>query len=326
MIADVSSPLPDDAALARVLSAMLAEQGHDGGNVSVIDRQPSIQGTFPKEVVTCRIEGVGERQLFCKYEAGVEHNAHGHRGGVCYESLVYRYLLGSQQLVRPRLVGTHRDRRTDSTWLVLEYLDDCDRVKKSKDPEAMVLAARWIGKFHARNQHRTSSPEACFLSRFGRDYLVGWARRAVYWNSSTSAPAAWLTDLAERFEILADCLLESPSTIVHGEYYPNNIMYGDGCVYPVDWESAAISAGEIDVASLTEGWPDDVATECALEYARARWSEGPPAMYETRLQIARVYTQLRWLGDDEFGRYLAPGGWRLEHLRALVTAMDRTSD
>ena len=49
-------------------------------------------------------------------------------------------------------------------------------------------------------------------------------------------------------------LLAAPRTMIHGEFYPGNILYEKGRICPVDWESAAIAAGELDLAALTEGW------------------------------------------------------------------------
>jgi hypothetical protein len=59
-------------------------------------------------------------------------------------------------------------------------------------------------------------------------------------------------------------------------------------IYPVDWESAAVAAGEIDLAALTEGWPPGFVEQCELEYQRARWPEGPPTGFERRLAAAPV--------------------------------------
>ena len=91
-------------------------------------------------------------------------------------------------------------------------------------------------------------------------------------------------------------LLAPPQTVIHGEYYPQNVLAQEGVIYPVDWESAAVAAGEIDLASLTEGWPAEFARRCEEEYALARWPEGAPPEFERTLAVARLYFPLRWLG------------------------------
>jgi hypothetical protein len=69
-------------------------------------------------------------------------------------------------------------------------------------------------------------------------------------------------------------------------------------IYPVDWESAAVAVGEIDLAALTEGWPQAFVQQCELEYQRARWPDGPSTCFERRLAAARLYLQFRWLGSE----------------------------
>jgi thiamine kinase-like enzyme len=87
--------------------------------------------------------------------------------------------------------------------------------------------------------------------------------------------------------------------VIHGEYYPaKNILYAAGIVCPVDWESAAIAAGEIDLAALTEGWSADAARECEHQYQRNRWPWGAPADFEQTLGAARLYLAFRWLGEE----------------------------
>jgi thiamine kinase-like enzyme len=72
-------------------------------------------------------------------------------------------------------------------------------------------------------------------------------------------------------------LLEPPLTIIHGEYYGRNILVQDGVIYPVDWELAAMAAGEIDLASLTDQWPSSITEQCEVAYQQARWPQGTPA-------------------------------------------------
>jgi Phosphotransferase enzyme family len=117
---------------------------------------------------------------------------------------------------------------------------------------------------------------------------------------------------AQRFEDVVPLLLDCPLTIIHGEYYPPNILWREEVIYPVDWESAAVAAGEIDLAALTEGWPPGFVEQCELEYQRARWPEGPPTGFERRLAAARLYLHFRWLGSETDR---APSLWRFEQLR-----------
>jgi thiamine kinase-like enzyme len=97
---------------------------------------------------------------------------------------------------------------------------------------------------------------------------------------------------------MAEELASNPLTVIHGEYYPKNILVrAQTEIVPVDWESAAIGPGEIDLASLIEGWPEDSRAACRRAYLGARWDGGCPDEFERRLASARMYFALRWLGD-----------------------------
>ena len=103
--------------------------------------------------------------------------------------------------------------------------------------------------------------------------IAGFARNKF----ATATDRRRLAGLATTFEERASELTSAPQTIIHGEYYPKNILVREGEIFPVDWESAAVAAGEIDLASLTEGWPEEDKRVCQAEYCAARWPNGAPA-------------------------------------------------
>ena len=81
-------------------------------------------------------------------------------------------------------------------------------------------------------------------------------------------------------------------TIIHGDYYRNNVLLSDGNIHPVDWEQAAIGLGELDLACLTFRWPAEIAQQCELEYQKSRWPQGSPADFEIALNAARLVRYL----------------------------------
>jgi hypothetical protein len=280
----------------------------------VLHREPCLWGTFTKEIVTCRFEDGAERRLLCKYEAGRNHNCYGHRGGVPYEAEVYQHVLPAAQLSAPTFWGIHTEPGLCETWLILEYLDRSRRVKTSA--ASMAAAAQWIGRFHTFNEGRLSSPSLSFLTKYDAEYYLGWARRTLLFADELHRGFPWLSRLCQRFEERVDCLLKPPVTVIHGEYAPRNVLIRDGLVYPVDWESAAIGPGEIDLAALTEGWPAETVRECDREYQQARWPEGSPPGFEHALDAARLYLQFRWLGDRPEWTADRDSQWRFEYLRS----------
>jgi hypothetical protein len=182
-------------------------------------------------------------------------------------------------------------------WLILEYFRKCLRVEDSPDPAVLAAAARWLGRFHRTNEALCSAASFPFLNRHNAEYYLGWADRTSLFAGELHQRFPWLPTLCRRSEEILAALLEPPATVIHGEYYPNNILFHHRMVYPVDWEATAVAVGEIDLTSLTEGWPPEFVAEAEAAYCSTRWPEGPPADFEPKLEAARLYWLFRWLGD-----------------------------
>jgi hypothetical protein len=312
-----ASLFPDMPTLTRGLSSVLGEGGAVTAGVDVVDRQPSGQGTFPKEIITCRRGDGTELRVFCKYGSDcTSHNCHGHRGGVAYEAAVYRDVLARSRASTPRFFGTYTEGGAALTWLVLEYLPDGIRLARAAERQAMPSAARWIGRFHAEQQARRAAGAGPSLLTYDAGYYQGWARRTDEFAGDLHLRFPWLGTLCRRFTQSAAALLESVPTVIHGEYYPaKNILYSRCTIYPVDWESAAVGAGEIDLATLTERWPPEVVRDCEQQYRRTRWPGGGPPDFERRLGAARLYVGFRWLGEAPEETRHQSKLWRFEELR-----------
>lgn len=248
--------------------------------------------------MTCRLGGAPRPvRLFVKYGTRRFDGVYGHRGDLAYEAEVYRAVLGPLRLSTPALYGIHRDPRSGAPWLILEYLDGGTRASWMRSPRAMVDAARWIGTFHAANARRWRSPPLAFLRRYDAPYYVGWARRASRLLRPFRARYPWAAPLCRRSEVLLPRLERAPQTVIHGEYFGQNILYQRSRSRPMDWQSTAVAPGEIDLAALTHSWPAPVAAACVRAYRRSRWPHGAPEGFGRTLELARLYTDVRWLGD-----------------------------
>ena len=137
-----------------------------------------------------------------------------------------------------------------------------------------------------------------FLKRYDPRYYRGWAQRTLEFSRPLHPRFPWLIRLCKSEEWFAP-LLASPPTVIHGEFYAKTVLVRDQSVFMVDWESAAIAAGEIDLAALTEGkhWPEIVVSQCESAYINARWPEGAPSNFEETLDAAKIYLHFRWLGE-----------------------------
>jgi len=292
------SEFPDIDSLTAGLTTVLTGSVSSLCPVTILHREAHVyRSTLPSEVVTCRLKDGRILRLFCKYSGGQNYESHGHRGGVVREAEVYRRVLGHSGNSVPRFYGTYADVTRGQTWLILEYVDDF--LRAHEEPGSLIACAQWIGQFHAACESLVAEPQVSFLLSYDKKYYLGWARRASRFAGPLHQRFPWLDSLCRRFEDFTEVLLACRKTVIHGEFYPKNILVRDSVIYPVDWESAAFGAGEIDLAALTDGWTDDIAEECEVAYCKARWSEGRPSDFGQRLDAAKAYLSFRWLGDNQ---------------------------
>ncbi len=137
--------LPNLQTLTHGINSMFNDDKAIEDQVTVLAREPnSYASTFPSEIVTCQLADGSELRLLCKYMAGHNHNAYGHRGGTTYEAEVYRQLLQPLPISTPTFYGAHKDAITGEMWFILEYFNKTSRVEDSSDPAVMREAARWL--------------------------------------------------------------------------------------------------------------------------------------------------------------------------------------
>jgi Phosphotransferase enzyme family len=281
---------PRGDALLVGLNTALRDNNHGTSITAVLDRhQNPYASTFPSEAVSCRFEDGREATLLCKYIS-----ADGRSG---YESAVYQYVLQPLSCSVPTFYGTYADPTNGAQWLILQDLDGCLRINQGPQPQTVALAAQWVGRFHAVNEARVADPSLAFVRSLDAQYHARQSRRTIDSSKAWQETFPWLVPLCHTFDDLAGRLDEQPQTVIHGEFYPENVLFLGGRVYPVDWETAAVGAGEIDLACITEGWTLRAAQACEQAYVEARWPEGPPPEFHERLELARLLIQLRWLAN-----------------------------
>ncbi|MFN2467145.1 MAG: phosphotransferase [Gaiellaceae bacterium] len=284
---------PHDELLAAGLRTVLCR-----GTLTVEHRcANAYESTFPSEIVTCRLDDGSRIRLFCKYGVSEYTSGFGHRRGVALEAAVYRDILSETSLTSPRFYGAH-DGGRGSTWLVLGYLDDSERLNHSPDSEAALSrAARWSAEFHAAGRAALSRRSVrAALVEYDEPYYLGWAGRATSAWKTSAAPARGFVELRAHYLAAIPRLLDAAKTVIHGEFVPANILLAEASVYPVDWESAAIAPGEIDLAALTYRWPDHLSMPARRVYEQARLADGWAAEADV-FAAARLYWVFRWLGD-----------------------------
>ena len=315
---------PDTNSLTTGLRTVFHNIRQIDGDLKILDRQPNVYAsTFPSEIVTCQTSEANRFQLFCKYAAGYHHDSYGHRGGVEYEASIYRHFLQSLVALAPMFYGFYRNESSGDRWLFLEYLSKSERLSLMEIPPIfpVVHVAHSFGRFHAASQSILCEHSLEPMILYDTDYYRGWARRTRHFSSFLQDRFHWIVPLCQEFERHVTELIMSPTAVIHGECYPDNILIQNGMTYLVDWESAAIAPGEIDLVTLTEGWNDELVHECEHAYQAARWPIGAPGEFERRLNLAKVYVQLRWLGDRLNWTIDQEDSWRFEKLYGVGTQL-----
>lgn len=266
--------------------------------VAVLHREPNVyRSTFPSEVATCAFDDGVERQLFIKrYVPGI-HDGFGYWRGGPYEGRIYDDVLARLNAGTPRLFGSWSDPATGHTFLALEYVAGL-RLDRS-EPTCLVHAARWLAALHRDGTPIASAHPS--VRAYDEAYFRGWSTRTLRRVGDLRPEATWIEPVIRRFDDeMVPRLLAAEPVFIHGELYPENVIVDGDRLCVVDWQSAAIGPGVIDLASVIEGhWPPDLVRESRDVYARAVSPEGDVARIEDELAAARLYWSMRWLGADE---------------------------
>jgi hypothetical protein len=319
---DPASPFlfPDLPALTNGLTALLKDSGLTAGPVTILDRDPNeMVSTFASEIITCRLNDGEEKRLFCKYTSGRSHHPPDARLGVAYEAEVYQHVLRGLPLPVPGYYGHYHQPDNGECWLVLEWLDKSLEICFTTD--VLPAAAAWAGRFHALAEERLQREPLVFLRRYDADYYAAWSQRLLRLAEPLPAQHAWVRKVCRRYEELVPVLTAAPATIIHGEYTPENVLLHDGRVLPIDWESAAVAPGEIDLAILPWEWDDDTIRACRASYVKARWPDGPPSAHVETLRAAQLYAVLHWLTGSTEWQAPEEATTHLQELRSVAESL-----
>jgi thiamine kinase-like enzyme len=137
---------------------------------------------------------------------------------------------------------------------------------------------------------------------------------------------AWL---ARNHESVVDILTSLPRTIIHGEFYPSNILVDestpDGRISVIDWEMAAVGPAVTDLAALTGGSlepSDQAAIVASYSHSRPNGSlETPASLGSEALACARLQLAVQWLGWSR--DWSPPEEQRHDWLREAVEVGER---
>jgi len=202
-----------------------------------------------------------------------------------------RILVGAG--IGPRCLVTVADPTAAQFWLITEKVRGVE-LWQVGDLGVWEDVLRWLAAFHAAYADHEAQ---LLLDHPGLPVLNAawfgeWTSRAMSALETSSIDRSGRLRRALTGIDLAAELGALPRTFVHGEFYSSNVIVGDSpegtTVHPVDWETAALGTGLLDVAAITSGW--DPCTERQLVSAY-----GALAGRERDLLLTRLHLALRWI-------------------------------
>ncbi|MDP1846438.1 MAG: hypothetical protein Q8K79_01500 [Solirubrobacteraceae bacterium] len=181
----------------------------------------------------------------------------------------------------------------ERVWLFLELVDGVP-LWQADGLAAWEATARWLARMHA-----APVPQGVHLLRYDAAHLRRWVDRALAMSSDDlGAVRAPALRAVQR-------LAAWPAAFVHGELYASNVLVQQTVrgprVRPVDWETAGIGPGLLDLAALTAGdWPGDRRARVVAAYRDALPATAAGPEFRAALDAARLLVALQWLGwsDD----------------------------
>jgi Ser/Thr protein kinase RdoA (MazF antagonist) len=228
------------------------------------------------------------------------------------EGEVYRTLLAPRGL-GPPVHGVVDDPAVGRHWLFLGRAPGVELYQVG-DLETWAEVARWLARFHGRfhaDEVARSLAETGVLIHHDAVLFRRWLERArSFADTEGRAGAATSQALLDRVERIhpevSRVLLSQPPTLLHGEFYPSNVLVRVGTrgvdVVPVDWEMAGWGPGLLDLAALVAGgWSEAERSWLSLAYLEGLEEAGgtePPASdaFLEAVACARLQLAVQWMG------------------------------
>ncbi len=215
---------------------------------------------------------------------------------------MYRQVLRWVPLGTAAFYGAVTRVQPERNWLFLERVEGRELYQVG-DFEIWQQVARWLAGMHTHFREQASAYQGEVpLLVHDAAYYHKWMMRARQFADGRQS-AAEIEWLAQRHDQVVDHLLALRPTLLHGEFYPSNVLVVPQAnslrVCPVDWEMAAIGPGLMDLGALVAGqWSEQERLDLASAYYDTlptprewTWEEFLEGLDYCQLQIA-----IQWLG------------------------------
>jgi aminoglycoside phosphotransferase (APT) family kinase protein len=299
-----------DEQLHTALHRLLADHfGREREIVSLSRRLAPYRASFHLEEVDLRLDGGTRLDLVFKDLGQQLETARRVKPQFLYnprrEIDAYRAILAHERLGTPICYGTVVEPCDSQYWLFIERIEGT-RLRELGEFSTWELAARWVAALHVEYAPQANQLQGqTHLLKYDREYMALWIERARQVSGIDPTTVGQIEWLAQRYDAIVERLATLPVTLIHGEFYPSNIMVRNTAsgvsLSPVDWEMAALGPGLLDLAAITSGsW----SKRKAVALARAYYDVARHAYTEIRsfkqfmyaLDCCRLYHAVQWLG------------------------------
>jgi Phosphotransferase enzyme family len=236
-------------------------------------------------------------------------DAHASKPGFLYdprrETGVYRAILAPNG-IGPACYAATAEPKPARNWLLLEKVPGVE-LWQIGELGVWERVAAWLAAFHGRfagraRELREASPQ---LLEFSASWFRSWCERADAALASSGDPRApRLREALRGYQTVIGDLAGLPTTFVHGELYPSNVLVERDRqpprICPIDWEMAGVGTGLIDLAALVGGWDADERRRLIAAYRdalpQAEAVIGDRRTLPMDLARCRLHLALQWLG------------------------------
>jgi Ser/Thr protein kinase RdoA (MazF antagonist) len=297
--------------------------------VGLVRRASRYRTSFPLEELDVTLEGGETLSLVCKRLGWRELAEEARLAKPEFlhdprrEPAVYAEVLAPHRL-GPRCYGSAIDARRERYWLFLERVAGRELYQVG-DLTLWRATAAWLAEMHAKlaeDLERHAARGRLLL--YDESYYRRWIVRAREFAAAAgdrerSRALDWI---GRCYDAVVAGLLELPRTVLHGELYASNVLVsGEPTaprVCPVDWETAAVGPGAVDLAALVSGgWNEEERQAIVAAY---RATAGNRTLVPEQLALARLHLAVQWLGWAP-PEWVPPEGQRHDWLgEALVLA------
>jgi Ser/Thr protein kinase RdoA (MazF antagonist) len=242
-----------------------------GAPVARVERSPYAYGTsHALEELRVELEDGSELRLLRKDLSTVPAGRPEFLHDPAREIVAYRDVLAGSELGTAVFYGAHDGQ------LFIEKVDGRE-LWQVGEVDVWLHVARWLARAHDALAERSG---AAHLLRYDGGFYRLWLERAREITGDLGLVAEVYDEVVER-------LLALPQGLIHGEFYPSNILVAGDRVCPVDWELSGSGPRLLDLAALATGWPLEDQLAIAAAYGSVR---------EEDLDACRLHLAVRWLG------------------------------